>query len=31
MKLYLKIKAKIRKVIETPFFPCDLEDIDFEL
>lgn len=31
MKFYLKIKAKIRKVIETPFFPCDLDDIDFEL
>jgi len=27
----MKIKAKIREVIETPFFPCDLEDIDFEL
>ncbi len=31
MKFYLKIKEKIREVIETPFFPSDLEDIDFEL
>lgn len=31
MKFYLKIKEKIREVIETPFFPCDLDDIDFEL
>lgn len=30
-KLYTKIKAKIRKFIETPFFPSDLEDIDFNL
>lgn len=30
MKFYLKIKAKIREVIETPFFPSDLEDYDFE-
>lgn len=31
MKVYLKIKSKIREVIETPFFPCDLEETDFEL
>jgi hypothetical protein len=31
MELYMKIKDKIRAVIETPFFPSDLEDIDFEL
>lgn len=31
INIYLKVKAKLRKVIETPFFPSDLEEIDFEL
>ncbi len=31
MKFYLKIKNKIREFIEKPFFPCDLEERDFEL
>lgn len=31
MKLYIKLKMKFREFIETPFFPSDLEDIDFEL
>lgn len=31
MKFYAKIKMKIKELIETPFFPSDLEDVDFEL
>lgn len=31
MTLYLKIKNFIQELIQTPFFPSDLEDIDFEL
>lgn len=33
MNIFIKIKMKMkfRKFIELPFFPSDLEDIDFEL
>ncbi len=31
MNIFIKIKMKFRKFIELPFFPSDLEDIDFEL
>ncbi len=30
-KIYIKLKQKVKAFIETPFFPSDLEDIDFEL
>lgn len=31
MQILKKIIRKIKREIETPFFPCDLEEHDFEL